>query len=83
MTSRREPVAPENEDEEESMNRARCEVVVVGAGIVGTVCACYLRRENRDVMLIDRAGPGEATFLRQRRGHQCHERDARRHPPPA
>ena len=43
------------------MNRARCEVVVVGAGIVGTVCACYLRRENRDVMLIDRAGPGEAT----------------------
>ena len=44
-----------------SMGSTRCEVAVIGAGIVGTVCACYLRRENRDVTLIDRAGPGEAT----------------------
>ena len=43
------------------MSRTRYDVAVIGAGIVGTVCACYLRRENRDVALIDRAGPGEAT----------------------
>ena len=43
------------------MSSTRCEVAVIGAGIVGTVCACYLRRENRDVTLLDRAGPGEAT----------------------
>ena len=44
-----------------SMSSARCEVAVIGAGIVGTVCACCLRRDNRDVTLVDRAGPGEAT----------------------
>ena len=43
------------------MSGTRCEVAVIGAGIVGTVCACYLRREGRDVTLLDRAGPGEAT----------------------
>ena len=43
------------------MSRTRHDIAVIGAGIVGTVCACYLRRENRDVVLIDRAGPGEAT----------------------
>lgn len=35
-------------------------VAVVGAGVVGTCCALYLRREGFDVTLIDRASPGEA-----------------------
>lgn len=43
------------------MSSDRCEVAVIGAGIVGTACACYLRSDNRDVTLVDRAGPGEAT----------------------
>jgi glycine/D-amino acid oxidase-like deaminating enzyme len=36
-------------------------VTVIGAGIVGTVCANYLLRDGHQVTLIDRAGPGEAT----------------------
>ena len=35
-------------------------VTVIGAGIVGTVCANYLLRDGHQVTLIDRAGPGEA-----------------------
>jgi D-amino-acid dehydrogenase len=40
---------------------SRREITVIGAGIVGTVCANYLLREGHEVTLIDRAGPGEAT----------------------
>lgn len=36
-------------------------VTVIGAGIVGTVCANYLLRDGHEVTLIDRLGPGEAT----------------------
>ena len=36
-------------------------VTVIGAGIVGTVCANYLLHDGHQVTLIDRAGPGEAT----------------------
>ena len=40
---------------------AKRSVTVIGAGIVGTVCANYLLRDGHAVTLIDRAGPGEAT----------------------
>jgi D-amino-acid dehydrogenase len=33
-----------------------CDVLVIGAGIVGAAIALRLRREGRDVMLIDRKG---------------------------
>jgi len=36
------------------------QVVVVGAGIVGTCCAVYLKRAGFAVTLIDRDAPGEA-----------------------
>jgi D-amino-acid dehydrogenase len=36
-------------------------VIVIGAGIVGVSTAIWLQREGRDVILIDRAGPGEGT----------------------
>lgn len=36
-------------------------VVVIGAGIVGTACACWLARDGHDVTLVDRLAPGEAT----------------------
>ena len=36
-------------------------VVVIGAGIVGVSTAIWLQREGRDVILIDRSGPGEGT----------------------
>jgi D-amino-acid dehydrogenase len=36
-------------------------VGVVGAGIVGMSCACYLRRAGFEVTVVDRLGPGEAT----------------------
>jgi D-amino-acid dehydrogenase len=35
--------------------------LVVGAGIVGISIALYLQRDGHDVMVIDRAGPGEGT----------------------
>jgi D-amino-acid dehydrogenase len=35
---------------------ASCDVVVIGAGIVGTSIAFRLRQEGRDVMLVDREG---------------------------
>jgi D-amino-acid dehydrogenase len=40
---------------------AKRNITVIGAGIVGTVCASYLLRDGHDVALIDRLGPGEAT----------------------
>ncbi|WP_157014790.1 NAD(P)/FAD-dependent oxidoreductase [Mesorhizobium xinjiangense] len=36
-------------------------VAVIGAGIVGVSTAIWLQREGHDVILIDRAAPGEAT----------------------
>lgn len=36
-------------------------VAVIGAGIVGVATAIHLQREGHDVLLIDRAGPGEGT----------------------
>ena len=37
------------------------EVAVIGAGIVGICCACFLQREGFSVSVIDRLAPGEAT----------------------
>jgi D-amino-acid dehydrogenase len=34
-------------------------VVVIGAGIVGLVCATYLQRDGRKVVVVDPGGPGE------------------------
>ncbi|MCC7425781.1 MAG: FAD-dependent oxidoreductase [Alphaproteobacteria bacterium] len=34
-------------------------VIVIGAGIIGAACAAWLAREGRQVVVIDRAGPGE------------------------
>lgn len=39
----------------------RRNVAVIGAGIVGTVCANYLLRDGHRVTLIDRQAPGEMT----------------------
>jgi D-amino-acid dehydrogenase len=36
-------------------------VAVIGAGIVGVSAAIWLARDGRDVVLIDRSGPGEGT----------------------
>ena len=36
-------------------------VAIVGAGIVGVSTALWLQRDGHDVILIDRAGPGEGT----------------------
>jgi len=36
-------------------------MAVIGAGIVGTVCATYLLRDGHDVVLFDPNGPGEMT----------------------
>ncbi len=40
---------------------ARMDVVVLGAGIVGTSVALHLVKRGLAVALIDRYGPGEAT----------------------
>ncbi len=37
------------------------DVMVLGAGIVGISVALHLRRRGRDVVLVDRQGPGEGT----------------------
>jgi D-amino-acid dehydrogenase len=37
------------------------DVIVLGAGIVGVSVALHLRRRGRDVVLVDRQGPGEGT----------------------
>ena len=34
---------------------------VIGAGIIGICCACYLQRAGFAVTVVDRLGPGEAT----------------------
>jgi D-amino-acid dehydrogenase len=36
-------------------------VVVIGAGIVGVSTAIWLQRDGHDVVLVDKAGPGEGT----------------------
>jgi D-amino-acid dehydrogenase len=36
-------------------------IVVLGAGIVGISCACWLQRDGFAVTVVDRLGPGEAT----------------------
>jgi D-amino-acid dehydrogenase len=40
---------------------ARKSITVIGAGIVGTVCANYLLREGHDVTLVDHGDPGAQT----------------------
>jgi D-amino-acid dehydrogenase len=40
---------------------ARTDVIVLGAGIVGTSIALHLARRRLSVALVDRAGPGEGT----------------------
>ena len=40
---------------------ARTDVIVLGAGIVGTAIALQLVKRNMAVALIDRAAPGEQT----------------------
>ncbi len=40
---------------------ARTDVIVLGAGIVGTSIALHLARRGLSVALVDRAGPGEGT----------------------
>jgi len=39
----------------------KCDVVVLGAGIVGVCVAVHLRKKGRDVVLLDRRGPGSET----------------------
>src|SRR5246127_4104346 len=36
-------------------------IVVIGAGIVGLVCATYLQRDGHKVVVVDPGGPGEGT----------------------
>ncbi len=36
-------------------------IAIIGAGIVGVSAAVWLQRDGHDVILIDRAGPGEGT----------------------
>jgi D-amino-acid dehydrogenase len=40
---------------------AHTDVIVLGAGIVGTCCAAHLAKRGLSVALVDRAGAGEAT----------------------
>ena len=40
---------------------ASANVAIIGAGIVGTMCACFLRRDGHAVTLYDRDTPGGAT----------------------
>jgi D-amino-acid dehydrogenase len=39
----------------------RCDVMVLGAGVVGVAAALHLQKRGRDVVLVDRRGPGEET----------------------
>lgn len=43
------------------MTQERKTVAIIGAGIVGVSTAIWLQRDGHDVVLIDRAGPGEGT----------------------
>ena len=40
---------------------ARTDIIVLGAGIVGTSIAVHLAKRGLSVALVDRGGPGEAT----------------------
>lgn len=42
------------------MNEAKT-IAIIGAGIVGVSAAVWLQRDGHDVILIDKAGPGEGT----------------------
>ncbi|MBO9447545.1 FAD-binding oxidoreductase [Ruegeria sp. R14_0] len=42
------------------MNEAKT-IAIIGAGIVGVSTAIWLQRDGHDVILIDKAGPGEGT----------------------
>src|SRR6187402_2662817 len=44
-------------------------IAVIGAGVVGSAIACTLAREGRQVLLIDRAPPGEAGASFGNAGH--------------
>ena len=39
----------------------RADVIVLGAEMVGVSVALHLRQRGRDVVLVDRRGPGEET----------------------
>src|SRR5215469_1390509 len=39
----------------------RADVIVLGAGMVGVSVALHLQQRGRDVVLVDRRGPGEET----------------------
>ena len=39
----------------------KCDVVVLGAGIVGVCVAAHLQKKGRNVVLLDRRGPGSET----------------------
>ncbi len=43
------------------MSDVKKHVIVVGAGIVGVSTAIWLQRDGHEVILIDKAGPGEGT----------------------
>jgi glycine/D-amino acid oxidase-like deaminating enzyme len=53
-----------------------CDVVVVGAGIVGTACAFELARRGAAVMLVDRAGVSEGTTGLGEGNALCVDKDA-------
>jgi D-hydroxyproline dehydrogenase len=44
-------------------------IAVIGAGVIGSAIACALAREGRQVLLIDRAAPGEAGASFGNAGH--------------
>ena len=44
-------------------------IAVIGAGVIGSAIACSLAREGRQVLLIDRAPPGEAGASFGNAGH--------------
>ena len=44
-------------------------IAVIGAGVIGSAIACALAREGRQVLLIDRAPPGEAGASFGNAGH--------------
>ena len=40
------------------MQTRECDVVIIGAGVIGLACAWYLRAAGRDVVVLERAAPG-------------------------
>src|SRR5262249_54293215 len=52
---------PQKSPRREVIETGRRHVTVIGAGIIGTVCASFLLREGHAVTLIDREQPGEMT----------------------